>query len=49
MDQIVREQLLHLLRGGNAHMSFDQAVADFPLRGDKPPTTQCLLHALAPN
>ena len=31
MDQIVREQLLHLLRGGNAHMSFDQAVADFPL------------------
>ena len=30
-DQVVREQLLFLLRGGNAHMSFDQAVADFPI------------------
>jgi len=30
-DEIVREQLLSLLQGGNAHMSFDQAVADFPL------------------
>jgi hypothetical protein len=30
MDQVVREQLNHLLRGGNAHMTFDQAVADFP-------------------
>ena len=29
-DEVVREQLLALLRGGNAHMSFDQAVADFP-------------------
>jgi hypothetical protein len=30
-DEVVREQLLALLRGGNAHMSFDQAVADFPM------------------
>lgn len=30
-DQVVREQLLFLLRGGNAHMTFDQAVAGFPM------------------
>lgn len=30
-DKVVREQLLYLLRGGNAHVSFDQAVAEFPL------------------
>ena len=30
-DKLVREQLLFLLGGGNAHMSFDQAVAEFPL------------------
>ncbi|MDQ6832275.1 MAG: DinB family protein [Chloroflexota bacterium] len=29
-DKAFREQLLHLLRGGNAHLSFDEAVADFP-------------------
>jgi hypothetical protein len=29
-DQIVRQELLALLNGGNAHMSFEQAVADFP-------------------
>ncbi len=29
-DSVLRNQLLHLLRGGNAHMTFDQAVADFP-------------------
>ena len=29
-DQVVREQLLALLRGGNAHMSIEQAVAHFP-------------------
>lgn len=28
-NQSVRKQLLALLQGGNAHMSFDQAVADF--------------------
>ena len=30
MDQVVREQLLALLRGGQAYMPFDQAVANFP-------------------
>ena len=29
-DQVIREQLLALLDGGNAHMSFEQAVADYP-------------------
>ena len=29
-DQILRQQLLALVRGGNAHMSLDQAVAGFP-------------------
>jgi len=31
MDTALREQLLHLLRGGNAHLTFDDAVADFPM------------------
>lgn len=30
-EKVVREQLLALLRGGNAHMGFDEAVAGFPL------------------
>ena len=30
-DQVVREQLLALLRGGNAHISFEQAIAHFPV------------------
>ncbi len=30
-DPIMREQLLAVLRGGHAHMEFDQAVAGFPL------------------
>ncbi len=29
-DTALREQLLHLLCGGNAHLSFDEAVAEFP-------------------
>lgn len=29
-DQVIREQLLALLDGGNAHMPFEQAVADYP-------------------
>jgi hypothetical protein len=29
-DEVVREELLALLRGGHAHMDFDEAVADFP-------------------
>ena len=34
-DQIVREQVLYLLKGGGAHLSFEQAIADWPeeLRG----------------
>jgi len=30
-DKVLREQLLFLLRGGNAHLTFDDAVAEFPL------------------
>lgn len=30
-DTVVRQQLLALLRGGNAHLDFEQAVAAFPL------------------
>src|SRR5262245_48557624 len=29
-DQALREHLLYLLRGGGAHLSFDDAVADLP-------------------
>ena len=29
-DRLLREHLLHLLRGGGAHLSFDDAVRDFP-------------------
>lgn len=38
-DTQLREQLLAVLRGGNAHMSFDEAVAGFPAehRNTKPP------------
>ena len=38
-DKVLREQLLALLRGGNAHLGFDDAVADFPLEhiNTKPP------------
>jgi DinB superfamily len=37
-DAALRQHLLDLLRGGNAHAAFDAAVADFPagLRGKKP-------------
>src|SRR6185295_932123 len=31
MDHVVREQLLALLLGKQAHMTFDEAIADFPL------------------
>ncbi len=30
-DDVLRTQLLALLDGGNAHISFDEAVADFPM------------------
>lgn len=38
-DAVVRKELLSLLGGGNAHMSFDEVVADFPLEhiNSKPP------------
>jgi len=38
-DDVVREQLLALLRGGNAHMTFEEAIAEFPLAriNDYPP------------
>jgi hypothetical protein len=38
-DKTLRDELLHLLRGGNAHMSFDEAVADFPMDriNERPP------------
>ena len=29
-DEVLREQLSALLSGGNAHMTFSQAIADFP-------------------
>jgi DinB superfamily len=37
-DSSIREHLLSLLKGGNAHATFEQAVEDFPeeLRGVKP-------------
>jgi len=37
-NKALRDHLLSLLRGGNAHATFDQAVAGFPakLRGVKP-------------
>lgn len=37
-DQALREQLVWLLDGGNAHVKFDDVIAEFPpkLRGQKP-------------
>jgi uncharacterized damage-inducible protein DinB len=37
-DKALREHVLYLLRGGGAHLSFDEAARDFPakLRGAKP-------------
>jgi DinB superfamily len=37
-DQSLRQHLLDLLAGGNAHVKFDDAIKDFPpkLRGTKP-------------
>ena len=36
-DQSVREHVLYLLKGGGAHLGFEQAIADLPeeLRGAK--------------
>ncbi|MGO8949685.1 MAG: DinB family protein [Ktedonobacterales bacterium] len=30
-DQVVRSEVLHLLKGGNAHMTFEEAVKQFPV------------------
>jgi len=37
-NQALREHVLYLLRGGGAHLSFDDAIADLPVefRGRKP-------------
>lgn len=37
-DKILREHLLYLLKGGGAHVKFDEVVENFPvkLRGQKP-------------
>jgi hypothetical protein len=29
-DRLLREQLVQLLKGGNAHMTFEEMIADFP-------------------
>jgi len=38
-ERALRRHLLELLRGGNAHLTFDEAIAGLPpkLRGAKPP------------
>ena len=38
-DRVVRDEALFLLQRGNAHMSFDEAVADFPTEriNERPP------------
>jgi hypothetical protein len=40
-DTIIREQLVALLAGGNAHLTFEQAVSGFPVAfiNRKPPNT----------
>ncbi len=37
-DQLLREHLLYLLKGGGAHISFNDAMGDWPLHltGTKP-------------
>ncbi len=40
-ESALRKQIVALLRGGNAHMGFDEAVAGFPMNriGELPPYT----------
>ena len=40
-DAIVRKQLVGLLHGGNAHLTFDEAVANFPLDKINEPFPNC--------
>ena len=37
-DESLRQHILNLLRGGGAHLSFDEAIADLPpeMRGRRP-------------
>ncbi|MGO9377517.1 MAG: DinB family protein [Dissulfurispiraceae bacterium] len=39
IDTVLRDELVALLNGGNAHMGFDDAIAGFPIKAinDKPP------------
>ena len=39
-DSVLRQELLALLRGGNAHMRFSDAVADFPTEEINRPVPQ---------
>ncbi len=41
-ENVLREQLLKLLQGGNAHMSFDNAIENFPLEmiNDRAPNAE---------
>ena len=48
-DAMLRHELLALLRGGNAHMGFDDAVTDFPvdaLNNQVPQGTYLVWHLL---
>ena len=49
-DRALRRHLVDLLRGGKAHLEFDQAVADLPaeLRGAKPSAVQAAVQAALP-
>ncbi|HEY3276268.1 MAG TPA: DinB family protein [Syntrophorhabdaceae bacterium] len=38
-DDVIRKELAILIKGGNAHMSFEEAVADFPLEKINTPVT----------
>jgi hypothetical protein len=44
-DAIVRKQLIALLHGGNAHLTFDEAVAGFPLEQINEPFPNCTYSA----
>lgn len=39
LERALRDQIVRLLRGGMAHMTFDEAIADFPLDriNERPP------------
>src|SRR3954452_23612922 len=40
-DEMLRQQLIGLLHGGNAHLTFAEAVADFPLEKMNDPFPNC--------